>query len=105
MGKRGPKPVDLGQLRFEAYLLVLAFYGLRDGAPAILRHMKGGVWKTRHLPELHEDEVGRPDKVRDRILAGEMTYAPIRYRVKTLTVPLTKKALRDARELVTRNKN
>lgn len=111
MGKRGPKPVDLGQLRFEAYLLVLAFYGLRDGAPALLRHVKGGVWKTRLLPEVREDEIGRPEKLRERILAGKMghgpqvRYSPIRYKVKTLTVPSTKKALKDARELVRCNKN
>jgi hypothetical protein len=105
MGKRGPKPVDVDQLRFEAYLFVLAFYGLRDGAPALLRHMKGGVWKTRLLPELRAEEIGRPEKVRDRILSGKMSYSPIRYRVKTLTVPPTRKALKDARELVRRSKN
>ena len=86
-------------------MLVLAFYGLRDGAPAVLRHMKGGVWSTRLLPELHEDEIGRPDEVRDRILAGKMAYRPIRYRVQTLTVPPTREALREARELVRSNKN
>jgi len=105
MGNRRPKPVDVGQLSFQAYLFVLAFYGLRDGAPALLRHVKGGVWKTRLLPELREDELGRPEKVRERILVGKMTYKPIRYRVKTLTVPSTKKALKDACELVRRNKN
>lgn len=103
--KRGPKPIDPFQLRDAASRLALALYRLRDGAPGLLRHAKGGVWKTRLLAEIPEDEVGRPEKTRQRILAKQVRYIPLRYRVTTLVVPPTEEARNDVLELVKRNKN
>src|SRR5712692_8558128 len=105
MGKRGQKTVDLGQLRFEAYSLATSLFELRDGRPGLLVHLKGGVWKTTLVPELRGDEIGHPEKVRQRMLAGQMRYRPVRSRVNILVVPRTKEARKDALELVRRSKH
>jgi hypothetical protein len=110
---RPRKLTDVGHLRYDAYLLALSFYMLRDGAPGLLSHMKGGVWLTRFLPDFREDELGprfieealNPENVERSILAGQMRFSPYRYRVITFFVPPTKKARKDVLGLVRRNKN
>lgn len=103
MGIRGPKPVDISQLVFEADLFARALYQLRNGMPGLLVHMKGGVWKTTLLPELREDEIGHPEKVKQRILAGQMRYTPIRCKVTILVAPRTRKALKDVLGVVSKH--
>ena len=105
--KRGPKPVDVRQLREEAYSLALALYALRHGWPGLLTHLKGGLWLSRLLLELREDEVGRSERVTRRILAGRMQHSPFRYKVTTLALPLplTNKWRKDVLGLVRLDKN
>lgn len=105
--KRGPKPVDLGQLRYDAYQLALALCALRHGWPGFLTHLRGGVWVSRLLAQIREDELGHPERTKQRILAGQMDYSPFRYKVTTLALPLplTSKVRKDVVGLVRRNKN
>ena len=98
--KRGPRPVDISKLAFEADSLAMSLHELRDGRPGLLVHLKGGVWKTTLLPELREDEVGRPEKLRRRVMAGQVRYVRSRCKVNTLIVPRTGRALKDAWRLV-----
>lgn len=105
MSKRGPKPVDRGQLVFEADSLAMSLHELRDGRPGLLVHLKGGVWRTTLLPEIREDEIGYPEKVRQRILAGRMRYSPFRSKVTMLVFPETEEAQKDVLELVRRSKH
>lgn len=102
--RRGPKPIDFDLLVSRAELCGVVLHRLRDGSPGLLRHLKGGVWQTIYLAELRWDEVGRPDRVSQRIKDGQMSYRPIRCRVTTLAVPPTKKALRDVLRIAKRCK-
>jgi len=105
--KRGPKPVDVMELREKAYSLALALYAVRHGWPGLLTHLKGGLWVSRVLPELREHEVGHPERATQRTLAGQMQYSPFRYKVTTLALPLplTRKWRKDVLGLVRRDKN
>lgn len=105
MGKRGPKPVDFGQLEFEADSLARSLHELRDGRPGLLVHLKGGVWQTILQPEPPEDEIGHPEKMRQRALAGRMHYRPVRSRVSVLVFPRTKEAQKDVLKLVRYSKH
>ena len=105
MGMRGPKQVDISELRFEAYSLATSLYELRDGRPELLVHLKGGVWKTTFLPEFSEDEIGHPEKVRQRLLTGRMPYRRVRSKVSILVVPRTREARKDALGIVRRSKH
>jgi len=102
--RRGPKPINWEQLRSKAEVCGIFLFRLREGTPGLLTHIKGGVWHTKLLAELHEDELGHPEKVKQRTLAGQMSYTPVRYRVKMLAVPPTKNAIKDALAIVKRSK-
>lgn len=102
--RRGPKPIDWDLLVERAELCGIVLLRLREGTPGILTHMKGGVWHTKFLAQLHSDEIGHPEKVKQRTLAGQMSYTPVRYKVSMLAVPPTRKAIRDALRIVKRSK-
>jgi hypothetical protein len=93
--KPGPKSVDVDQLRFQATALAGNLWVLRDGRPGML-HSKRGVWVSRKIPLISWDEVGRPEKVTQRILRGEMEYETMRYKVRQFAIEPTTKAFRDA---------
>ena len=105
MGKRGPKEVSVNRLMFAALGWAWFFRTLRDGEPGSVRKTKLGSWRTSApLAKIRWDEIGRPEKVRQRILAGQMRYSRIRYRdiqiVADVVVRPTRKALNTAAALV-----
>jgi hypothetical protein len=110
MGKRGPKEVSANRLKFAALGWAWFFRTLRDGEPGSVKKTKLGSWQTSApLAKLHWDEIGRPEKAKQRILAGQMHYSPIRYRdiqiITDIVVRPTRKGLSTAAALVRGRKN
>lgn len=105
VGKRGPKPVAINQLRMTALMWAAFLYTLRDGWVGSIRKLSfGRLRKTAPLAVLRWDEVGRPERVEQRIRAGKMRYESVWLREtlieKDIVVRSTRKALRQAELLV-----
>jgi hypothetical protein len=105
VGKRGPKPVVINQLRVTALVWAHFLYTLRDGQAGSIRKLKLGPWRTTApLAVLRWDEVGRPESVEQRIRAGKMRYETLRFGEtlieRDIVVRSTRKALREAELLV-----
>jgi hypothetical protein len=120
MGIRGPKSVDVERMRWTTLAWVHYFGVLRDGMPGSISKVKLGPWCTSPpLAVLREDEIGRPEKVRQRIVAGQMHYERMRFRPQEvvthqviaakvrndIVVSPTRQALKEAAALARKNKD
>jgi hypothetical protein len=102
---RGPRSINFAELLRRAESMAASLYALFEGRPGFLVHSKGGVWKTKQMALLREEELGRPDKVRERILEGQMQYEPLRFKMSVLIVPPTDQGRKDAKALVRHNRH